>query len=538
MDLNSEPRQIVGVMPASFFPVPDAQVWIPMQADPASATRGDYLHLAARLKPGVSIAEAREEMAILGERFRKLNPKVMDDKESIAVTGLRDAMVEYTREALYILLAAVGLVLLLACANVASLLLARALSRQRELAIRAAIGASRARVIRQLLTESVLLSTIGGVLGSLLGVWGVRALLLLVPAHIPRIGSAVQLTDWRVLGFTISISMLTGIVFGLVPALQLSNPNLASTLKEAGTRSTTGRRQNFIRKTLVAVEMALAIILLIGAALLIRTFVGLRTAETGIDPNHVLTMTTSLSGRRYQTTEAQYLLTSQALKKIEAIPGVEAASCATTLPARGAIDLDFTIVGKPVSPGQNATGDVQWRGISPHHFNVFRGPVKRGRVFNDHDTPTSAPVVVVNSAFAEKFFKNENPIGKSLIVGTGPGLKEAPREIVGIVADVREAGIARGPEPVMYVPQSQQQQAMTQILNSPSWAIRSTIDQTSLIAAVTKAIQSVDGQLALANVKTMDSILHEGLARQSFNMLLLSIFAASALLLAAIGIYG
>jgi putative ABC transport system permease protein len=547
--LNSEPYPVIGIIPARFAANPKAEIWIALQADPNSANQGHYLAAAARLKPGVPLTEAQAEMRAIGERFRRLYPKNMDKQESVAVTPMRDAMVHDMKQALYILLAAVAFVLLIACANVANLLLARSSARQREFAIRAAVGASRWRVVRQLLTESVMLSVAGGILGLLLGVLGVRGLLLLVPGDIPRLGDPAQLSnpfallDWRILAFTIGISLLTGILFGLFPALQISNPNLASTLKEAGTRSSTSRHQNFTRKTLVAVEMALALVLLTSAALLIRTFIGLSSAQSGIDSHHVLTMLTSLTGARYQTTPALDLFTRQALQRIETIPGVEAASASVVLPTTNEIDLPLDIPGKAKPAGEQYNGDEQWRSVTAHYFSLFRIPLQRGRVFTEHDNTAAAPAVIVNATFAKKYFPTENPIGKTLEIGKGlgPEFADSPREIVGVVGDVCESGIAAGKVPVMYIPQSQQPAGLTKLASTViplAWEVRSSLDEKSLTAAVTKQIQAIDGQMPVAEVRPMDKILADSLSRQNFNMLLLSIFAASALLLAAIGIYG
>jgi predicted permease len=541
ISLNFLPYPIVGVIPSSFVANPDVDIWVPLQADPASQNQGHYLAVAGRLKPGVSISQAQAAMRIAGERFRRLYPKSMDRDESVAVVPMRDAMVGDVKKALYVLLAAVAFVLLIACANVANLLLARSAGRRREFAIRAAVGASRRRIVRQLLTESILLSSLGGVFGLLLGVLGVRALLLLVPGDIPRLGDPGQLSnpfallDWRILAFTVGVSILTGMFFGLFPALQISNPNLAFTLKEAGTRASTSRRQNFTRKTLVAVEMALALILLTSAALLIRTFASLSTAKSGIDSNHVFTALTSLTGEGYQTTEALARFSRRALQNIESIPGVDAASTSMFLPITlGGGSLDFDIRGKVPPPGQEHNGEESWRSATPHYFSVLRIPLLRGRVFTEHDDAGGAAVAIVNAAFREKFFPREDPIGP-------PFTDYAPRQIVGMVGNVRETGLAGGEVPVMYVPEYQQPQGMTKLATTSAplaWEVRSSLDEKSLTAAVTKAIQQVDGRLPLSSVRTMDSMLAESLSRQNFNMLLLSIFAGSALLLAAIGIYG
>jgi putative ABC transport system permease protein len=548
--LNSVPYPVVGVIPSRFAPRPDAEVWIPLQADPHSINQAAFLQVAARLRPGVSISRAQEEMHAVGERFRRLYPDYMDKTESIAVVSMRDAIVGNIGNTLYVLFGAVALVLLIACVNVANLLFARSGGRRRELAIRAALGASRWRVIRQLLTENVLLSTLGGFLGLILGVLGVRMLLLLIPGDIPRVDPAqlrnpLQFLDWRILAFTTGVSLLTGILIGFIPALQISKPDVASTLNEAGTRSSTGRRQSFISKTLVAFETGLALMLLISAALLIRTFAVLSSAQSGIDSHHVYTTLTSLADNRYQTTEATARFTRQALQHIESIAGVDSASTSLVIPATSSIGaLAFDIPGKANPSGRQHNGPEQWRTVSPHFFKVFRIPLLRGRVFTEHDDMGGAPVAIVSAAFARKYFANENPIGRTLDIGKGIGptyADYAQREIVGVVSDTCETGLARGKVPVMYIPQAQQPEGMTKIFNSAvplAWEVRSGLDEKSLISAVAKAIREVDGRLPLGEVKPMDKVLADSISRQNFNMLLLSIFAASALLLAAIGIYG
>ena len=551
LSLNSSSYSVIGIIPAQFEASPEAEIWLPLQADPNSTNQGHYLAAAARLKWNVSLGQAQAEMRAAGERYRRLYPavKFMDKDESVAVIPMREAVVGNIRKSLYILLAAVAFVLLIACANVANLLLARSASRQRELAIRAAVGASRWRVVRQLLTESVLLSFIGGVLGLLLGVLGVRALLLLIPGDIPRLSDAAQLSnpfallDWHIVVFTVGVAFLTSILFGLFPAVHISTPNLASTLKEAGTRSSTSRHQNLTRKTLVTVEMALALVLLTSAALLIRTFVGLSTQNIGIDSHHVLTMLTSLTGDRYQTTKSVELFTRQALDRIEVIPGVEAASTSVIAPTTSDIDFPMDLPGKPLPAGREYVGDVQWRTVTPHYFSVFRIPLQRGRVLNDRDDSTGAPVLVVNAAFVKKYLPGDDPIGQTVLIGKGlgPEFADMPRQIVGVVGDVCESGLVDGKVPVMYIPQSQEPQGTTKLASSIlplTWEIRSSLDEKSLTAAVTKAIQEVDGALPMARIRSMDKILSASLARQNFNMLLLTIFAGSALLLAAIGVYG
>jgi len=547
--LNSEPYPIIGIMPKSFVAEPAADIWIPLQADPNSENQGHYLAVAARLKEGVSIAQARAQMRLAGEVFRRIYPKWMNKTETVAVVPMRESQVKDVKPALFILLGAVAVVLLIACSNVANLLLARAAARQRELSIRSALGASRGRVVRQLLTESVILAGAGGLIGFFLGVLGVRALLLLEPGDIPRLGNPTELyslfamVDWRIAFFTIGVSLLTGILFGLVPALQISKPNVASTLKDTGGRSSTGgRRQGFLRKVLVASEMGLAVVLLASAALLIRTFHTLTTVDPGINPHHVLTLQTSLVGERYNTTEKVQQFTSQVLRRIEAIPGVEAAATTIALPLTSEIDLPFNIAGKTPKAAELYNGEEQWRSISPHYFDALKIALQSGRAFDERDTLNSARVAIINRAIANKYWNKENPIGQVITVGKGLGpLEDQPREIVGIVGDVHEISLSDSNLGAIYVPASQQQPGITALANSViplSWCVRSNLDGRTLSAAILKEIQSVDGQMPISKVRTMDEVMSKSTARQNFNMLLLTVFAGIALVLAAIGIYG
>ena len=546
--LNGVPYTVVGVLPRSFQPDPEADIWIPMQADPNSTNQGHYLNVAGRLKPGVTVAAAQAQMKIVGDRFRKANPQWMDAEESVAVVPMRDATTGEVKTALLVLFGAVALVLLIACANVANLLLARAAGRQRELAIRSAMGADRRRVVRQLLTESVLLAGCGGVLGLGLGVLGVRGLLLLVPGDIPRITDAagaaivVPSLDWRVTVFTIGVSLLTGLLFGLFPALHTSKPDLASTLKEASGRSGTGARQTRVRSGLVVAEMALALVLLIGAALLIRSFVGLRSVDPGLDPHNVFTFQTSLASGAYSTTARVSDFTSQVVRRVEVLPGVEAVASAIALPVESGIDLPFAIVGKPPERGPY-NGDEQWRSVSPHYFRVFKIPLLRGRVFTETDTGASARAVIINDAMAKKYWPKEDALGQLIVIGKGlgPQFEEPARQIVGIVGNVRENGLGNAGVGVMYVPQSQMTEGLTALANSViplSWCVRTATDPLSLRVAIERELHGVDGQMPISRERTMTEVLSGAVARQSFNMVLLSIFAGVALLLAAIGIYG
>jgi putative ABC transport system permease protein len=548
--LNGQAYTVLGVLPKGFRADPQTDVFLPLQADPHSTNQGHYLNIAARLKPGVTLSAARAEMKIAGERFRKDNPKWMNKDETVAVTPLREAAVSDIKTALLVLLGAVGFVLLIACANVANLLLARAAARQREMAVRAALGAGRWRVVRQLLTESVLLAGIGGALGFALGSWGVRALLLLVPANIPRLMDADGVhaipppLDWRVAVFTLAAAMLTGVLFGLIPALQASKLDLVSTLKEAGSRSGTSRRHNRARSSLVVAEVALALVLVAGAALLIRTFVGLSNAQPGIDPHNVLTMMTSLTGGAYSSTGKIDAFATDALRRIESLPGVEAAATMVFLPAGSyGIDMPFNIAGKPPAKGDQYNGDEQYRYVAGHYFQVFRIPLLRGRRFTDTDTGNSAAVVIVNQQLAKHYWPNQDPIGQVITIGQGlgPQFADPPRQVVGVVGTVKEAGVANGDVGVMYLPQSQVPQGLMELARQIiplAWAVRSPGDPMALRTAVQREIQAVDGAMTVSRFQPMEKVMALSVARQNFNMLLLTIFAVIALLLAAIGIYG
>jgi len=546
--LNGSPFPVIGVLPAGFHPDPEADVLIPMQADPLSANQGHYLNVAGRLKAGATLAAAQAQMKAIGEQFREEYPKSMDATEGIAVVPMRDALVGDVRTALLVLSGAVALVLLIACANVAGLLLARASGRQRELAIRAAVGATRGRVVRQMLTESVVLAGTGGILGFALGAWGVRALLALVPGNLPRLTdaagthAAIPLLDWRLASFTLGASLLTGLLFGIFPALQASRIDVWSHLKESGGRFGTGLKHNRVRSLLVVTEVALALVLLVGAALLIRTFAGLQNTNSGIEARGVLTLETSLASGNYFTTAKVASFTTQAVQRLEAIPGVDAAASAIVLPIEAGIDLPFTIAGKPPAHG-DYNGDEQWRSVSPHYFKVFKIPLLRGREFSETDSGNSSRVVIINEAMARHYWKGEDPVGQVITIakGLGPQFDDPPRQIIGIVGTVRENGLKSADVGVMYIPQSQVQEGLTALANSViplSWAVRTATSPMTMRIPVERELRAVDGQIPISRERTMEKVIADSVARQSFNMLLLSIFAGVALVLAAIGIYG
>jgi putative ABC transport system permease protein len=546
IQLGGDLYEVIGVLSPSFVTDPPAELLIPLEADPNSVDQGHYLLAAARLRPGIGVEQAKAAMKVAAEEFRrKYSNNLMDPKETATAEPLRDAIVGDVRPALLILFGAVAFVLLIACANVANLLLARATLRRREIAIRAALGAGRRRIIYQLLTESILLSLGGGALGLVLGYWGVRALLAMNPGNIPRIGEngAGVTLDWRVAAFTFGVSLLTGILFGLIPAFQASRADLSVTLKESGSRAGTGIRHNRARSILVVTEMALALVLLVGAALLIRTFVALRSVKPGFDAHSVLTMRMSLAGAHFEKTADVALLTREAERRVEAVPAVTAVAATCCLPLEDGIDLPFVIVAHPPTDGP-FSGDTQWRDVTPHYFDVFRIPLRRGRIFTEQDVAGSQPVVVINEAMAKQFWPKEDPVGQIIAVGgkvLGPEFEEPPREIVGIVGNVRETGLDNDPPPIMYVPLAQTTDGITALGNRVlpiAWAVRTTVAPFSLNEEIQTQLRLASGGLPVAHVLSMEQVNKESTARGDFNMTLLTIFAGVALMLAAIGIYG
>jgi predicted permease len=543
--LNSDPYTVVGVLGDRFHPDPPSDLWLPLQADPQSNNNGHYLMVAGRLKQGITLAQANADLKVVGQNFRKAHPDgSMDDNEGVKAETLLAGTVGPIRLMLLILTGAVGLVLLIACANVANLLLAQGATRQRELAIRTAVGAGRGRIVRQLLTESLLLAATGALFGLLIGYWGSRALIAMAPEGLPRLAefSGGVPLDARILGFTILVAAATGILFGMVPALQSSRPDLNSTLKEASGRSGSGLRQNKARGLLVIGETALSMVLLIGAVLLIRTFISLRKVDPGIDPHNVLTLQTSLIGNRYGNMGNVARLEHNVVERIEAIPGVLAAAPAIQLPVVNVgLDLPFVIEGRPLQDKYH--GDEFWRSVGPHYYDVFRIPLVSGRVFNDRDVENSQPVLVVNEAFQTKYFPKANPVGQRVTIARGLGkeFEDKTRLIVGVVRNVRENGLNNDTVPVMYIPSAQVPELMQRFANNvlpQTWVVRTQSDPGKMTDPIRQQFLAIDSQLAVAEIKTMDHLLEGATSVQNFSMNLLGAFAVLALVLAAIGIYG
>jgi putative ABC transport system permease protein len=546
ISLSGDPYVVVGILGPGFSsevfePLPD--VWTPFQMDPTSTDQSNYFSAGARLKPGVTLAMANTQMRVAAERFRARFPNAIAPKGSFGVQPLQERMVRNVRTSLLVLVGAVSFVLLIACANVANLLLVRATARKREIAIRAAMGAGRGRIVRQLLTENVMLSLAGGALGLGLGMAGIRALLAVNPGNIPRIGpdgSGVT-ADWHVVAFTAAVSLATGVVFGLFPALEASRADLNLTLKESGGRSGSGFRENKARSVLVVAEVALALVLLVGASLLIRSFAALRAVNPGFSPRNVLTMRMSLTEPKYTKAAGVDQLVRAGGERLRALPGVEAVSTTCCVPLEGGYGLPFEIVGRPSEASAN--NGAGWRTISSGYFDVFRIPILRGRDFTERDGIGAGGVVIISQAMAKQFWPQGDPLSDQIVIGKGIGaiFNEGPRQIIAIVGDVRDGGLNQDPQPTMYVPFAQVTDGVTALnsrLSALGWVVRTRGEPHALSVAIQKQLRDASGGLPVARIKSMDEIVVQSTARSDFNMLLLTVFGAAALLLAAIGVYG
>jgi putative ABC transport system permease protein len=475
----------------------------------------------ARLKPGASVGQASSEMNAIASRLTEQYPQTNTDK-GVRLEPLHQQVVGKAGTTLLVLLGAVGFVLLIACANVANLLLARAAGRQKEMAIRAALGAGRWRVVRQLLTESLLLAISGGAAGLLLAWWGVELLLAIAPDSLPR-AYDIRL-DARVAGFTLLVSLLTGIVFGLLPALQASKINLVVTLKEGG-RDAAGLLRRRLRGFLVVGEVALAFVLLIGAGLLIRSFARLTEVDPGIDPRGVLTMDILLPFAKYGDGRSVTFF-QQTLERVRALPGVEAAATVNALPLSGAqAAAGFAIEGRPSPTEESFNAGMHI--ISPDFFKTFRVPLIKGRLIAESDGAKAPPVVVVNESLARIYFPNEDPLGKHIIINV-------PRAIVGVVGDMKHSALDEKDKREIYLPMAQVPFPTTQM----SLAVRVSGDPMQMVAAVRGQIWAVDKDQPILNIETMERLMSKSVAPRRFNLLLLGTFALVGLALAGVGLYG
>jgi len=528
--LGGEAFTVIGIMPPRFTQplVPNAELWRTLRPvlGPRCGRGCLTIRVLARLSPGATIDRARSEMSALAAHLAEEYPQA-NKGVGMTIVGLQEQIVGRFKLALLVLLAAVGLVLLIACANVANLLLARASAREKEFAIRSALGANRRRLIRQLLTESVLLSVTGGTLGLLLAFWMLDALKTLSPQATPRV-SEIGI-DLPVLGFTLAVALFTGLAFGLVPALQTSKPNLNQTLNEGRGTGDSSRRSR-LRSILVVSEIAIAMMLLIGAGLLMKSFVNLMNVNPGFRPGNVLTMSVVLPRPRYPEQTRWVSFYDQLLERIGRLPGVESVGAVSSLPlSGGGTDSDFMIEGRPeAGPGEQP---VAWySSVSPGYFATMGIRVVKGRVFTEQDRAESPPAIVITEAMAKRYFPDEEPLGKR--IGNSNGGQIAWREIVGVVADVKHFGLDTDARPTMYLPHAQVP------VRFMSLTIHTASEPLRIVADVRRQVSDLDGNLAVSNILTMDQLVSQSVADPRFILVLLASFAGIALLLAALGIYG
>jgi len=542
LTISGEPVTAIGVMPAGFQDSNQTghQIWLnPHQVVPdwqlnarvdlLTLRQTGYLRVLARLKPGVGLQQAQTDLDTIAARLQQQYPRPIG--HGARLMSLHEQVVGNVRSALLILLGAVGLVLLIACANVTSLMLARAAARGKEMVIRTALGARRGQIVRQLLTESVLLAGLGGAGGWLLAVWGVDLLVSLSPRDLPRL-SEIGL-DYQVFGFTLGVSVLTGLVFGLAPALAASKPDLNAALKEGTRSATAGTGGHRLRQTLIVAEVALALVVLIGAGLLLSSFTRLLAVKPGFDPQHLLTMRIGLTDARYSKGQERRRLVSELNARLEAIPGIEGVGICDDLPIAGTDSTTrLSVEGQPsVSPDDLLP--VGLHVINPHYFDALGIRLLKGRSFTDRDDVNGPSVFVINETLARRLWppkdgKEEDPLGKRIRYNSS----DPWGEVVGVVEDVKYDGLHLASSPHLYEPYQQNSWSFLAI------ALRSQLDQAALVAAVQREVRALDPHLPVSGVRTMDEVMAQSVATRRLVLTLFSLFASVALLLAAIGIYG
>ncbi len=531
--VNGESYSVIGVMPPGFeVRSQQSQIWMPLPWTFKPESRGGhFLGVYARMKDGVSLEKARAEMKTIAARLESQYPD-SNHGWTTEVRRLHDALVEGVRPALVLLLAAVAFVLLIACANVANLLLARLASREREIAVRTALGAGRARLVRQMLTESLVLFLVGGILGLILAAWATRVMVALYGEGLPR--RQVIGLDGRVLLFTLLVSLVTGLVFGLVPALSATSGGLFGALKEGGRAVAGGARGRLLRNFLVLGEVAVALVLLVGAGLLLRSFARLRAVDPGFRPEGVLTAELTLPDQKYAQPERQIAFTRELLDRLRAIPGVQSADTVFPLPLTGnGFVLAFSVQGRSDLASRDSRLHANIRLVSPDFFRTMGIRVLQGRVFTPRDDAKSVPVIVVNKSMADQIWPGESPIGKRITFGDTEGPNVQWMEVVGVVANLHHRSLDQDPGQEVYWPQLQ-----SPVGGQLSVVLKTAGDPTKLAGAVRAAVRSIDGDLPVERVRPLESVVAEALASSRFQTVLLGIFAGAALLLAAVGVYG
>jgi len=537
VSINNVNYTIVGVMPQAFWFEVDADFITPLQLGTSReiSTAGLNYPVIGRLKSGVTRDQALAEMKVIAQQFHDSHPNELIKGEGVNVVDYREFMVGEIRLPLIVLLGAVAFVLLIACANVANLQLSRAVTRVREISIRAAMGASRWRVMRQLLTEGLLLSCIGGVTGLLLAVWGVAAFRRLIPEGLIPREDQIGLSP-SVFIFAAAVSVIAGIAFGLAPAFHSTRLDLTHALKQSTGTGSTGLVHGWLRGALVVSQVALALVLLIGAALLIRTFANLRSVDPGFDSSRMLTFEFAPRGPQYETTAQVAEFNQRTIERISALPGVEAVATTNTLPLRRWLNLPLEFEGKP-----DEVISAEWRMISTGYFDAMKMRITEGRNISVDDRNTSAGVAVINESFARRYFPEATPLGKRVIVGRTMGkdlARDIPLEIVGVVSDSKQTSLKDAALPTIYVPTTQVPDKLMANFRSFYFVIRTNDDPQSFAGAVRREMLSLDSQQPIRNIRTMDEVVTTSISAQRFQMSLLALFGAIGLALSAVGIYG
>jgi len=537
LSLNGENYTVVGVMPEGFQFGRELgmiiDLWRPIVFTPqqlsSNSITNEFLMVIGRLRQGVTQDQAQAEMHTIAANLRQQYMQgAYATNWDLLLTSFRELIVGDIRLMLLIVMLVVGFVLLIACANVANLLLARAAARQKEIAVRTALGASRWRIIRQLLTESVLLSVVGGAFGLLIGYWGVKALISLNEDRIPRTNE-ISL-DWKVLLFTFGVSILTGVLFGIVPAIQTTKTDLHETLKEGG-RSAAAAAKHWVRSVLVVAEIAMALAVLVGAGLLVKSFMRVQEINPGFNPQGLLTMGVSLPDFKYSEASQRANFYKQLINDVRSLPGVQSAGAVSVLPLSGqGSSGSFRIEGRDVPPGQSSPHGARWA-ATPDYFKTMGIPLVRGRYFEDRDTPDGKQVAIIDQALANKYWPNEDPVGKRIVF---EGTRDNPnwREIVGIVGHVKHTDLEGESRAQYYIPHQQRAQGGMTLV------VRTTGDPNALAATVRNAVGNLDKELPVFRIRTMDQFVADSMAQRRFALLLIGIFAGLALLLASIGLYG
>jgi putative ABC transport system permease protein len=523
--LSGEPHEIIGVLPSGFRPIVSgaAEIWRPLRINTASPSRGSVvLRAIARLPDGVTIEGAQSSATALARRLEALYPE-FNEKTGFYLTPLQDRVVGEIRPGLMAVFGAVVVVLLIACANIANLLLARGSARERELAVRMALGATRRRVIRQLLTESVLLASIGGIAGLLLGVWAVDALVSLAPSSVPRLNEVGL--DPTVFAFAAALTIATGLLFGLMPAVHASQRDVARALNDAA-RGGSGVAGRALRSALVVAEIALALVLLTGGALLMQTFVRLLSADLGFNPENVLVGFVNPPRTTYKTAAAYRAFYDQVLEKASALPGVQKAALASVLPLSGDSDTSFSIEGRPAPASQSETPVTWYRAVSAGYFDAMGMTIRRGRAFAEHE---SAPSIIVNETFVRTFFPREDPLGRRARFGNRPD--DPWFTIIGVVADAKARGARESAKVETFVP-------YWQLTEPGMFVILKSATAGRLAAPLRAAVSGIDRNMPVSGITTLSEMVGDSVSQPRFFAMLAIAFAALALLLASIGLYG